>query len=664
MPKASRPPIPEFAHPAGDAAPHALSDTPMTGPEIIRYHAERLPHSPGVYRMLGRDGEALYVGKAKDLKKRVMQYAQGRYHAHRIARMVHVTAGMEFVLTETETDALLLEANLIKKMKPRFNVLMRDDKSFPYILIRRDHPHPQLLKHRGARAQKGAYFGPFASAGAVNHTLNTLQKAFLLRTCSDSFMNGRTRPCMLHQIKRCAAPCVGKVSTADYEALVREATDFLKGRNAALSARLAAEMDAASETLDYEKAAALRDRIRALAAVSTHQAGFVEGMEEVDIFAIVLEGGVSCIEIFFYRGGQNWGNRACFPRHEKEEEAPEILESFIAQFYLDKPPPALVLTSHPLPGSVLLAEALSQRAGHRVTVHAPLRGEKRDVMDHALLNAKASLGRRMAEAGAQASLLAGVAELFGMNESPGRIEVYDNSHIQGAHAVGAMIVAGPEGFEKKHYRKFNMDPAEFAPGDDYAMMGAMLRRRFARLLRDSEAASAPDISDTPGADMPAAEPALSPAAEPVWPDLVLIDGGAGQFSAARAVMEELGLCDEILLVAIAKGVDRDAGREQFFMEGRAPFRLEMRSPVLYYLQRLRDEAHRFAIGAHRAKRSAAIVKNPLDEIPGIGPARKRALLRHFGSAKAVREASNADLARVEGVNAAMAARIYGFFHPE
>ncbi len=659
MSKAAKPPIPEFANDPGDAAPRALTDAPMTGPEIIRFHADRLPHSPGVYRMLGRDGEALYVGKARDLKKRVMQYAQGRYHAHRIARMVHITAGMEFILTETETDALLLEANLIKKMKPRFNVLMRDDKSFPYILIRRDHPRPQLLKHRGARAHKGAYFGPFASAGAVNHTLNTLQKAFLLRSCSDSFMSARTRPCMLHQIKRCAAPCVDKVSAAEYESLVGEAMDFLKGRSAALSARLAAEMDAASDAMDYEKAAALRDRIRALAAVSANQAGFVEGLEEADIFAITLEGGVSCVEVFFYRAGQNWGNRAYFPRHEKEEEAPDILESFIAQFYLDKPPPALVLTSHPLTGGALLAEALSVRAERRVELRAPLRGEKREVVEHALLNAKASLGRRMAETGALAKLLAGIAEVFGMNESPRRIEVYDNSHIQGAHAVGAMIVAGPEGFEKKHYRKYNMSRDEFAPGDDYAMMGAMLRRRFSRLLRDSEVVSEPGSGAETGTDPP--PPAN---AEPIWPDLVLIDGGAGQFSAAKAVMEELGVLDEVLLVAIAKGVDRDAGREQFFMEGRAPFRLEMRSPVLYYLQRLRDEAHRFAIGAHRAKRSAAIAKSPLDEIPGIGPARKRALLRHFGSAKAVGQASSADLARVEGVNAAMAARIYGFFHPE
>lgn len=625
----------------------SLTPEILSGTEIIRQYAVKLPNRPGVYRMISAEGEVLYVGKAKDLKKRVTQYAQGRFHAHRIARMVRFTERMEFVLTQTETEALLLEANLIKTLKPRFNVLLRDDKSFPFILIRQDHASPALSKHRGARKAKGTYFGPFASGLAVNETLAILQKIFLLRTCSDNIFEARTRPCMLHQIKRCAAPCVDVVSPGDYQRLVHQAIDFLKGRNTELSEQLASEMEAASQDLQFEEAAKLRDRIRALAAIRASQDLQVASLVEADIFALHLEGGQSCIQVFFYRAGQNWGNRAYYPRHDRDAGASEILSAFIAQFYDDKPAPALILVSHELAEAELLSEALSLRAERRVEVKEPQRGEKRHVIDQALLNAREALGRKLAETGAQGQLLAATGEVFGLAQAPRRIEVYDNSHIMGAHAVGAMIVTGPEGFEKGQYRKFNMRADGYAPGDDYAMMRAMLQRRFTRLAQAQAEADQPSETHQP---------------PPVWPDLILIDGGAGQLSVAHSVLEELGLAEEVALVAIAKGPDRDAGQEQFFRVGHKPFRLEPRSPVLYFLQRLRDEAHRFAIGAHRQKRSKAIIKNPLDEISGIGPGRKRALLNRFGSAKGVAAATLADLQSTPGIHGAMAERIHDFFN--
>ncbi len=602
---------------------------------MIASYVKRLPAKPGVYRMYGKDGAVLYVGKAKNLKNRVSNYAKGGGHNNRIAMMIALTRSMEFVVTETETEALLLEANLIKRLKPRYNVILRDDKSFPYILIRTDHDAPQIRKHRGARKTKGMYFGPFASAGAVNATLNTLQKAFLLRTCTDSVYEGRTRPCMLYQIKRCAGPCVDLVSKEAYQELVDEAEAFLRGRSNALREELSGQMADASEALDFERAARLRDRIRAIAAVTTDQGINPEGVEEADIVALAREGGKSCVQVFFYRAGQNWGNQSFFPKHEAEAEPSEILSAFLAQFYDDRPAPALIMTSHSVEEAELISEALTLRAGRKVGVITPQRGQKRKLVDRTRTNAREALGRRLSESATQAKLLNGVAKVFGLDEPPDRIEVYDNSHIQGSNALGAMIVAGPEGFSKTHYRRFNMKGDDAATNDDYGMMAAMLRRRFARLLKEKEEGA------------------------PV-PGLVLIDGGKGQLSVALEVMEELGLTD-IPIAAIAKGPERDAGREAFYMPGKPPFKLPMNDPVLYYLQRLRDEAHRFAIGGHRAKRQKALRDNPLDSIPGIGPSRKKALLAHFGSAKAVERAALADLEAVEGVSAAMAKRIHDWF---
>jgi excinuclease ABC subunit C len=542
---------------------------------------------------------------------------------------------MEFVVTATETEALLLEANLIKRLKPRFNILMRDDKSFPYIMIRKDHRAPQLAKHRGARKADTDYFGPFASVWAVNRALTTLQKAFLLRSCSDSVFEGRSRPCMLHQIKRCAAPCVDLVSPEAYGGLVAEATAFLRGKSADLQDRLAADMHAAADALDFEGAARLRDRIRALAAIRAAQGINPQTFEEADVFAIALEGGQSCIQVFFFRAGQNWGNRAYFPKHDRDAEPGEILDAFLAQFYDDKPPPGLILASHEPPGRALLEEAFSLKADGRVEIRTPQRGEKREIMDHALTNAREALGRKLAESGSQATLLAGVAEAFGLDAPPERIEVYDNSHIQGANAVGGMIVAGPDGFEKSQYRKWTIRDAK--GGDDFAMMREVLTRRFARLAREDEEE------------------------EPVWPDLIVIDGGEQQLAVALDCAREAGVDDDIAIVSIAKGVERDAGRVRFFLPGKPPFRLERNDPVLYFLQRLRDEAHRFAIGAHRAKRSADITRNPLDEISGVGPTRKKALLARFGSARGVARAGLADLEDVPGVDAALARRIHEFF---
>jgi excinuclease ABC subunit C len=624
------------------SSPDAPEEQPLKGPGRIAAYLKTLPDAPGVYRMLNAAGDVLYVGKAKSLKKRVSSYARGGVHADRLTRMVAETTEMIFVTTASETEALLLESNLIKRLKPRYNVSYRDDKSFPNILLREDHPFPQLLKHRGAKTIKGVYFGPFASAGAVNRTLNTLQRAFLLRSCSDSVFDSRTRPCLLFQIKRCSAPCVNRIDLGGYHELVEEAESFLQGKSQVVQDQLKAEMTEASDAMDFEAAAKLRDRLRAMSHIQSSQGVNPSTFDEADLFAAYSEGGQTCIQVFFFRAGQNWGNRPYFPRHANDLSLAEVLESFVGQFYDERTAPKLLLTSEDLPGCELLSEALGLRAGHKVEISKPQRGEKREIMERAMTNAREQLGRRMAENSAQTQLLEGVADTFGLDQPPRRIEVYDNSHIQGAHALGAFIVAGPEGFEKAQYRKFNIKSEELAPGDDYAMMREVLSRRFARMVK--EEADQPDNVR--------------------WkrPDLVLIDGGPGQLSVACQVFADLGV-EDVTLVGISKGPDRDAGREHFYLPGKEPFRLDPKSPVLYYLQRLRDEAHRFVIGGHRKKRSAAIGANPLDEIAGVGAGRKRALLQHFGSAKAVSGASLTDLSAVEGVSATLAKKIFDFFHP-
>ena len=609
-----------------------------TGAPVIARYAKTAPAGPGVYRMIDADSEVLYVGKARHLKKRVQSYARGAGHNNRIARMIADTASMEFVTTATEIEALLLEANLIKRLKPRFNVVLRDDKSFPFILIARDHPVPQILKHRGARNRHGDYFGPFASAGAVGRTINTLQRAFLLRSCSDAYFESRLRPCLLFQIKRCSAPCTGVISVEDYGLLVDEARGFLTGESDEVKRRLHVLMDEASLKQDYERAASFRDRLTALSHIQSRQGINPQTVKEADVFAAHQEAGQTCIQVFFFRTGNNWGNRAYFPRADKSLGVEEVLESFIAQFYDDKPPPRLVLLSHDVPSRRLLGDALSLRTGHKIAVTAPVRGEKRELVEHALINAREALARRLADASSQAAILGRLAELLDLDEAPERIEVYDNSHISGTNPVGAMIVAGPEGFIKGQYRKFNMRREDLAPGDDYAMMREMLTRRFSKLVKDKGEVNG-------------------------WaaPDLVLIDGGPGQLGAAYEVLDELGL-SEIKVAAVAKGPDRNAGRERLYLRGKEPMLLEPRDPALYCIQTLRDEAHRFAVGAHRAKRKKAITASPLDEVPGIGPARKRALLQHFGSAKAVSRAGMADLTAVGGISAQMAKAIYDHFH--
>ncbi len=627
-----------------------------TGTDLIQTLVKRLPNAPGVYRMANAAGDVLYVGKARSLKKRVTNYAQGRGHTNRIGRMIRETAAMEFVVTRTETEALLLEANLIKRLRPRFNVLMRDDKSFPYILLSGDHRAPGIFKHRGARSRKGEYFGPFASAGAVGRTINSLQRAFLLRTCTDSMFETRTRPCLLYQIKRCSGPCTNEISKDDYAELVSEAKAFLSGRSDRIKSDIAGAMQEASAELDFERAAIYRDRLAALSHVQSHQGINPQGVEEADVFAIHQEGGQNCIEVFFFRTGQNWGNRAYFPKADPSLESAEVLGAFLAQFYDDKPTPRLILLSHEVEEQPLLAEALSARAGRKVVVNVPARGAKKDLTDHALQNAREALGRRLAETSSQRRLLAGLAETFGLPRVPRRIEVYDNSHIMGTNAVGGMIVAGPEGFAKNHYRKFNIRSEDITPGDDFGMMREVLERRFTRLVKDH-----PDSRPTPGAPV-ASDDEEESGGLPTWPDLVLIDGGQGQLSAAMEIMTKLGVTDVVSAIGIAKGVDRDAGRERFFMPGKQPFSLPLRDPVLYFIQRLRDEAHRFAIGSHRARRKKEMVKNPLDEIAGIGPGRKRALLHHFGTAKAVSRAGLDDLQAVDGISEAMAKTIYAHFH--
>ncbi|TCP62842.1 excinuclease ABC subunit C [Rhodovulum bhavnagarense] len=618
--------------PADNTAEHP------TGHACIQSYLATLDNSPGVYRMLDAESRVLYVGKAKSLKKRVANYAKPSGHSPRIARMISETASMMFLTTRTETEALLLEQNLIKQLKPRYNVLLRDDKSFPNILITRDHAFPQITKHRGAKTRKGAYFGPFASAGAVNRTLNQLQKVFLLRNCSDSMFDSRTRPCLLYQIKRCSGPCVGKISAADYAAAVRDAERFLQGKSTGVQEALAAEMEAASEALEFERAAALRDRIRALTQVQSVQGINPRGVAEADIVALHMEGGQACVQVFFIRANQNWGNRDYYPRTGAGAGPEEVLQGFLGQFYENKEPPRLILTSHDIEDRELMAAALSERAGRKVEIAFPQRGEKTELVAGALRNAKESLGRKMAESAAQGKLLKGLAEAFGLEAPPNRVEIYDNSHIQGTNAVGAMVVAGPEGFVKSQYRKFNIRGDDLTPGDDFGMMKEVLTRRFKRLLKED-----PDRQgDT-------------------WPDLLLIDGGAGQVGAVAQIMGDLGVTD-IPIVGVAKGIDRDAGKEEFHRPGQRPFALRHTDPVLYFIQRLRDEAHRFAIGTHRAKRAKAVGATPLDEIPGVGATRKRALLTHFGSAKAVSRAGLADLKAVDGISDSLAETIYGFFH--
>ena len=631
---------------SGEAAPQRL----RAGVEVIQKALKTLPNAPGVYRMIDVAGDVLYVGKAKSLKKRVSNYARGVGHTSRIARMIAETASMEFVTTETESEALLLEANYIKQLKPRFNVLLRDDKSFPYILVTSDHVAPQLTKHRGARNRQGQFFGPFASVWAVNRTITALQRAFLLRTCTDSYYENRSRPCLLYQIKRCAGPCTGEIDPVGYQRLVTEARDFLSGKSQAVKARLGRDMQDASDALEFETAARIRDRLAALSAIVSTQDINPQSVEEADVFALHEEAGQFCIEVFFFRNFQNWGNRAYFPKADRTIAAEEVLGQFVAQFYDDKPAPRLVLLSHDVEDMELLGEALSLRTDSKVDVAAPKRGEKRDLVDHAASNAKEALSRKLSDTASQKQLLMALGNAFGLEAPPRRVEIYDNSHIMGTNAVGAMVVAGMMGFSKPHYRTFNIQSTDITPGDDFGMMREVLTRRFARLQKEG-------VRETEGGtDIEAKEDTM-----PDWPDLVLVDGGRGQLEAAKTVLAELGI-EGVPLVGVAKGPDRDAGRETFFVPGRDPLKLAPRDPALYFIQRLRDEAHRFAIGTHRARRKKDFTKNPLDEISGIGPQRKRALLLHFGTAKAISRASLEDLTKAPGVNEATARAVYDFCH--
>ncbi|MCU4159225.1 excinuclease ABC subunit UvrC [Acidiphilium sp. AL] len=615
-----------------------MSDLDSIGPGVIEAALTTLPSGPGVYRMLDAAGEALYVGKARSLKKRVAAYTQPARLPERLRRMVAETASLEVVTTHTEPEALLLEANLIKRLKPRYNILLRDDKSYPWLLLTEDHPFPQITKHRGAQTRKGSYWGPFASAWSVNQTIQALQRVFLLRTCADTVFATRTRPCLLHQIKRCSAPCVGRISPEDYASLVGQARAFLSGRSGTVQRDLAAEMETASAALEFERAAAIRDRIRGLTHIQGSDVINPGSIADADIIAIHQAAGQSCVQVFFIRGGRNNGNRSFFPAQARGEQAADVLGAFISQFYDDKTPPPSILLSHSVTESSLIGEALSLKAGRKVELAVPARGEKHDVVLHAEINAREALERKLAESAGQAKLLAATAEIFGLDQSPMRIEVYDNSHIMGTSAYGVMIVAGPDGLAKSAYRKFTIK-GSLTPGDDFAMMREVLTRRFSRAIAED-----PDRS------------------EGTWPDLVLIDGGAGQLSAAQSVLDDLGV-QNIPLVAIAKGPDRDAGREWFHLAGRSPFQLPERDPVLYFLQRLRDEAHRFAIATHRSGRSKKITRSELDEIPGIGASRKRALLNHFGSVRGVKQAGLRDLEAVIGINRAVARMIYAHFNP-
>ncbi len=676
--------LPTPALDLGETAPGALKH----GIEVIAGFAKHLPNKPGVYRMFDTAGEVLYVGKAKNLKNRVTAYARGMAHTNAVARMIAETANMEFVTTGTETEALLLESNLIKQLRPRYNVLLRDDKSFPYILLSGDHEAPQIAKHRGSRQRKGDYFGPFASVWAVERTIDALQKAFLLRSCTDSFYENRTRPCLLFQIKRCAGPCTGEIAIPDYQALAGQARDFLSGRSSNVKQLLSTRMQEAAEELEFEKAARYRDRLAALSAVQAGQDINTQGVEEADVFAIDEQAGQFCVEIFFFRNKQNWGNRAIFPRADRSLTPEEVLASVVAQFYDDKPPPRLVLLSHELAEIELIGQALSARAGRKVEIANPKRGERVDLVEMARKNAREALSRKLADNAGQTSLLAALGAAFGLARPPRRVEVYDNSHIMGTNAVGGMVVAGRDGFMKSHYRTFNISSDTIA-GDDFGMMREVLQRRFARLAKETgtatgspppcgeelEVGGAPLGEPSPGGTTPIPLPSPQGGREaptstppepeddsfPARPDLVIVDGGKGQFEAARRILAELGAAD-IPLVAIAKGEDRNAMRETFHMAGREPFKLPPRDPALYFIQRLRDEAHRFAIGTHRARRKKDTMKNPLDEIPGIGPTRKRALLLHFGTVKAIKRAKLDDLMRAPGVNAATAKAVHDYFH--
>ncbi|MCA3304040.1 MAG: excinuclease ABC subunit UvrC [Roseomonas sp.] len=621
-----------------DLVPPAPESPAFQGLAVLEAALPTLPTSPGVYRMLDEKGEALYVGKARSLRKRVTSYTQLGRLPERLRRMVFETRSLEVVTTASEAEALLLEANFIKRFRPRFNIVLRDDKSYPWLVITEDHPFPQIAKHRGERRKGASYWGPFASVWAVNQTINALQRVFLLRSCRDTVFDTRTRPCLLFQIKRCAAPCVDRISQADYAALVAEAKQFLSGETPSIQKRLATEMEAAAADLQFERAAALRDRIRGLTHIQGKDRVNLEGMGDADVIALHQAAGQSCVQVFFFRGGRNNGNRAFFLSHAKQDQsAEEVMGAFLGQLYEDLPPPPLLLLSHDPPEAALIAEALAIKAGRRVELRRPQRGEKHEALEHAATNAREALERRMAEGTAQAALLEGTASLFGLPGAPERIEIYDNSHIQGANAYGVMVVAGPAGFMKQGYRKFAIKTA--ATNDDFAMMREVFERRFGRALREDPARAGED-----------------------WPDLVLIDGGAGQLSAAREIMAGLGL-DDLPLVAVAKGPDRDAGREWFHMAGREAFQLPPRDPVLFYLQRLRDEAHRFAISAHRAGRSKALTRSELDDVPGVGSAMKRKLLNHFGSARGVRQAGLADLEACPGVGPALARRIHEHFHP-
>ncbi len=609
----------------------------LTGYACIQRFVKTLDSSPGVYRMLDADSRVLYVGKARNLKARVSNYTRPG-HSGRIEKMIAATASMMVLTTRTETEALLLEQNLIKQLKPKYNVLLRDDKSFPNILVAKDHGFPQIKKHRGAKKEKGAYFGPFASAGAVNRTLNQLQKAFLLRNCSDSMFESRTRPCLLYQIKRCSGPCVELISEQDYRESVKDAERFLSGRSTKVQEELAGQMMAASEAMEFERAASLRDRIRALTQVQTSQGINPRGVAEADVIGLYMDSGQACVQVFFIRANQNWGNKDFYPRVGADVSAAEVMEAFLGQFYDNKEPPRQLILSDAIENADLMQEALSEKAGRKVEILVPQRGEKQELVAGAIRNARESLARRMSESATQAKLLRGIAEAFDLDAPPGRIEVYDNSHIQGTNAVGGMIVAGPDGFMKNAYRKFNIRGDDLTPGDDFGMMKEVLTRRFTRLQKED-----PDRD------------------KGMWPDLLLIDGGAGQVSAVHEIMAQHGV-EDIPMVGVAKGVDRDHGKEEFHRIGQRPFALKRNDPVLYFVQRLRDEAHRFAIGTHRAKRAKAVGATPLDEIPGVGAARKRALLAHFGSAKAVSRANLADLKAVEGISAGLAQKVYDFFH--
>ena len=644
------------------AASEETALEPLRGVAAIRAELPRSPKGPGVYRMLGADGEVLYVGKAKSIRKRLATYARGYGHSNQVTRMITLVASLVFVTTETETEALLLEANLIKQLKPRFNVLLRDDKSFPYILLTGGHDAPQITKHRGARNRNGDYYGPFASAGAVNRTLNALQRAFLLRSCSDSYYENRSRPCLLYQIKRCAAPCTGEISLEDYDDLVRETRAFLSGKSRKVREQLAADMEKAATELEFETAARLRDRISALSAIQGTQGINPNSVEEADVFAISEQGGQFAVEVFFFRTYQNWGNRTYYPRADRSLEPGDVLDSFLAQFYADRPSPRLVLLSDDIENRSVLANALSARAGRKVEVSVPKRGERRELVDHARQNARETLARKLSDAATQEKLLQSLAQAFGIDRLIRRVEIYDNSHIMGANAVGGMVVAGQAGFMKAHYRTFNIKSADLTPGDDYAMMREVLTRRFSRLEKENPVQPADEDGVEPdtGAEIETDPDDPQTLAFPARPDLILIDGGIGQFEAARSVLVELNIVD-VAVASIAKGPDRNAGRETFFVAGREPFKLEPRDPALYFVQRLRDEAHRFAIGTHRARRKKEFTKSPLDEISGVGPSRKRALLAAFGTAKAVSRASLADLEKTPGISAATAKLVHDFF---